>query len=89
MHKPKLKINLIPFENYKVLPLNIYAEAYVDVGQAGYETNDPSNQLNGEFLYAGGLGLNVLLYNDRLLRLEYSLNSLQEGGFFVHFKKAI
>ena len=89
LHKPKLKINLIPFENYKVLPLNIYAEAYVDVGQAGYKTNDPSNQLNGEFLYAGGLGLNVLLYNDRLLRLEYSLNSLQEGGFFVHFKKAI
>jgi hypothetical protein len=33
--------------------------------------------------------LNALIYNDRVLRLEYSINSLQEDGFFVHFKKAI
>jgi hypothetical protein len=40
-------------------------------------------------LFSMGLGVSTIFYNDRILRIEYSLNSLREGGFFVHFKKAI
>ena len=84
-----VNLKFIPIDNYKKLPLNIYAEGYIDGGYAKYTNSDISNDFNGQVLYSAGLGLNTLLYNDRLLRLEYSLNSIGEGGFFVHFKKAI
>lgn len=84
-----LRFNFIPVENYKTLPINIYAEGYIDGGYASYLNSRASNTLNSTSIYSAGFGLNTLFYNDRLLRLEYSLNSLGEGGFFVHFKKAI
>jgi len=87
--KNELSLNFIPIENYKKLPINVYAEGYLDGGYAQYSKSKASNQLNGQPIYSAGIGLNTLFYNDRLLRLEYSLNSLGEGGFFVHFKKAI
>ncbi|PCJ66107.1 MAG: hypothetical protein COA58_08525 [Bacteroidetes bacterium] len=89
LNKSNLKLNFVPIKNYKVLPFNIYLEAYGDGGKVSYQSPDATNKLVNQFLYSGGLGLNTLFYNDRLLRLEYSLNSLGEGGFFVHFKKAI
>jgi outer membrane protein assembly factor BamA len=89
LDKSEMKLKFIPIKNYKVLPFNIYVEAYTDGGSVYYSNLDSSNMLVNKYLYSGGLGLNMLFYNDRLLRLEYSLNSMQEGGFFVHFKKAI
>lgn len=85
----ELILNIIPIENYKKLPVNIYAEGYIDGGYATSNNTRSSNQLNQQPIYSIGLGLNTLLYNDRLLRLEYSLNSLGKGGLFLHFKKAI
>lgn len=84
-----VKLKFIPIENYKILPLNVYVEGYLDGGFASYFDSRASNTLNSSPIYSAGIGLNTLFYNDRLLRLEYSLNSLAEGGFFVHFKKAI
>ena len=79
----------IPYKNYQELPVNIYWEIYSDAGYVGYNHSNKSNQLVNTFIYSGGVGLNTLFYNDRIVRLEYSLNSLIEHGFFVHFKKAI
>jgi outer membrane protein assembly factor BamA len=79
----------IPINNYKKIPLKIYIEAYSDGGYAHLNDAHASNVLPNMVMYSAGLGINALAYNDRLLRIEYSLNSLQEGGFFVHFKKAI
>ena len=84
-----LSLPFIPFKNYQELPLNMYWEIYSDAGYVNYNYSNETNQLVNAFLYSAGLGLNTLFYNDRILRLEYSLNSLKEHGFFVHFKKAI
>lgn len=84
-----IKLPFIPIQNYKRLPLQVYLEAYSEGAYSQLINAPPSNQLNNGLIYSTGFGINTLLYNDRLLRLEYSLNSLQEGGFFVHFKKAI
>jgi outer membrane protein assembly factor BamA len=89
LDKSDLKLNFIPGKSYKVLPINIYIEGYLDGGRVAYANPDQTNKLVNTLLYSCGLGVNTLVYNDRLLRLEYSINSLQEGGFFVHFKKAI
>ena len=87
--KKEMNLAFIPAENYKLVPVSMYAEIYTDAGYAGYGEVEASNRLPNGALYSVGIGLNTLLFNDRLLRLEYSLNGLKEGGFFVHFKKAI
>ena len=89
LDKSDLRLKFLPGLNYKVLPLNLYIEGYIDGGRVNYVSPDESNRLVNTFLYSTGLGLNALIYNDKILRIEYSVNSLQEGGLFVHFKKAI
>lgn len=82
-------LKFIPIKNYQVLPLNVFVEGYLENGFANFESSDASNKLNANALFSMGLGVSTIFYNDRILRIEYSLNSLREGGFFVHFKKAI
>ena len=86
--KKEISISYVP-ENYTILPLNIYAELYADGGYVNYASPHSSNLLVNRFIYSGGIGLNMLFYNDRVIRTEYSLTSLKEHGFFVHFLKAI
>ena len=87
--QPHINLNFIPIENYNFLPLNIYLEYFVDAGYVSNAKHLATNDLPNTALFSTGLSLQSLFYNDRLLRLEYSLNSLKESGFFVHFKKAI
>lgn len=96
MDKSDLKLNFVPIKNYKILPFNAYLEfyadgGYVDVKIRNNQTTFPeeTNSLPNKLLFSGGLGLNLLFYNDRILRLEYSVNSLKDHGIFVHFQKAI
>ncbi len=89
VNKPNLPLKFIPFKNYNFLPLNVYLGAFAEGGYIGNRNVKVSNELPNTFLYSGGISLQTLFYNDRVLRLEYSLNSLKESGFFVHFKKAI
>lgn len=87
----KLNINLgfVPFNSYKILPLRVYLESFFDCGYASDIQTDTSNILPNQILYSAGFGLNFLFYNDKIFRIEYSLNSLKDGGLFVHFQKAI
>ena len=52
--------------------------------------NDPNylalNDLANTSLYGAGLGLNVVTYYDKMLRIEYSINKEFEGGFYLHFE---
>jgi outer membrane protein assembly factor BamA len=89
VNKPHLPLKFIPFKNYNFLPFNMYLGTFVDCGYVDNRNLKPSNTLPNEFLYSTGVSLQSLFYNDRVLRLEYSINSLKESGFFVHFKKAI
>lgn len=89
VNKPHINLNFIPIKSYNFLPLNIYLEYFVDAGYVSAPKTIATNDLPNSALFSTGISLQSLFYNDRLLRLEYSLNSLKESGFFVHFKKAI
>ncbi len=96
LDKSDLKLNFVPIKNYKILPFNAYLEFYADGGYVDAEIRnnqttfpEETNSLPNTLLFSGGLGLNLLFYNDRILRLEYSVNSLKDHGIFVHFQKAI
>lgn len=89
INEPHLELPFIPFENYNFLPINVYLEAFIDFGRTFSNRVIVRNELPNTNLVSTGIGVNTLFYNDRVLRFEYSYNSLNQTGFFIHFKKAI
>ena len=53
----------------------------------GYVYNQEivNNPLNNEFLMSQGFSIDIVSYYDKLIRLEFSHNHLDEIGFFIHF----
>lgn len=77
---------MMPISNFRQLPLSIFLTFNFDVGYA----NDPfyaeGNPLSNETLYGGGIGMDVMFYNDFVFQLEYNLNSIGGGNFVVRSK---
>jgi outer membrane protein assembly factor BamA len=69
---------------YSVIPFKFYLKAYTDIGYSFNQNNFKSNSLANKFLYSGGLGLDIVSIYDVVIRLEYSINQVQQKGFFVH-----
>ncbi|MFI5204714.1 MAG: hypothetical protein ACHQF2_09485 [Flavobacteriales bacterium] len=66
-----------------------YLNFYVDAGYVWDKYYAVKNDLANEMLYSFGVGLDVLCYYDKVMRFEYSFNSLMEHGFFIHFVQPI
>jgi hypothetical protein len=72
------------FERLNNIPIALYAKVY---GNTGYVYNpEPGryNSLNNRLLYSGGVGLDIVLFNDFVIKLEYSANQFRENGLFLH-----
>jgi len=78
-------VRAIQFEQFKRIPLNIYLGAYFDAGYANLKNNQHNNTLSNTVLCGGGVSLDFVSYYDLVLRVEYSINRLNEKGLFLHF----
>ncbi len=90
---PKIitNLNFIPIKKFKKIHYSIYLNTFFDIAWS-HENNEEviaNNNLNNSLLYSGGLGINFVTYYDKVLRLEYSVNSLGEGALFIHFRASI
>lgn len=68
-----------------LIPFRIYGKVF---GNAGYAHHpDPGPQsLSNQWLYSGGVGIDIVTFYDLVLKLEWSFNSLGENGLFLHRK---
>ncbi len=76
---------LIPLEAFRYMPLKIYLAFNNDLGIVNSPYRTSENPFNNRILWGGGLGLDFVLYNDKVFSLEYSYNHLFESGLFLHF----
>lgn len=79
----------MPIKAYRQMPLKIFISMNNDVGYVNDPYDPGENFLNNRLLWGGGLGLNFIVYYDKVFRVEYSLNHLKEGGLFLHFNLGI
>ena len=84
-------LDFLPLKQFRkvffALYLNIFADAgYVD-GFANWNSN--GNRLPNNFLFGKGIGLDLVTYYEKVLRVEYSWNKNNEGGIFLHFTAPI
>jgi outer membrane protein assembly factor BamA len=100
MHKSELKKQLfsieanlgklMPLKQFRKVPIAAYFKIFFDQGYV--QNNLPRNTesiLSNRYIYSYGAGLDLVTYYDAVLRLEYSINALNEGGFFINVKSGI
>ena len=86
-------INLDPLlgiDQFRTMPFAIYIKSFFDSGFVNNNFQQSENAfLNNRYIYGGGIGLDIVTFYDTIIRLEYSVNKQQEGGFFFHFRTDI
>ncbi|MCU0370291.1 MAG: hypothetical protein MUC31_02660 [Bacteroidales bacterium] len=84
-------INFIRTEKFAKVFYALYMNIFFDAGYGfynqdfGQETNDLQNTL----LLGYGAGLDFVSYYDIVMRFEFSINFMNEAGFFLHFRAPI
>lgn len=70
-------------ERLNNIPLAVYAKVYSNTGYV-YNPEPGNNYLANRMLYSGGVGLDIVLFNDFIIKLEYSANQFRENGLYLH-----
>lgn len=68
------------------IPFSIYAKAYFDAGYVRDRYFTLNNTLRNQWIYGWGAGIDIVTYNNRLLRLEYSFNKKLQNGLYLHIE---
>lgn len=66
-------------------PLKIYSTIFHDEAFVNNPFYADSNTFANRHLWSVGMGLNLLIYNDFLMRIEYTLNHTGEHQPYLHF----
>lgn len=80
---------VIPLKAYRRMPLKLYLSLNNDVGYVNDPYDIGLNPMNSRLLWGGGLGLDFIVYYDKVFRVEYSFNHLKERGLFLHLNLGI
>ncbi|MBU8892671.1 MAG: hypothetical protein KOO66_07815 [Bacteroidales bacterium] len=81
--KRMFDLNFISSHKFSKVHYALYFNIFFDTG---YVNSDfiINNKLVNDFLYSGGIGIDLVTYYDKVLRIEYSLNKFGEPGFYIH-----
>lgn len=75
--------NLFRSKSHKDIPFQVFLKTYGNLGYA-YNKNPGNNYMNNQLLRTAGLGMDIKMVYDLVLKLEYSFNQFGEHGFFIH-----
>lgn len=75
---------LIP--QFRIMPFKMYLSIHNDVGITNNPQFGTNNSLSNTLLWGGGIGLDFVYYNDKIIQLQYSVNHLGENGLFLHYQ---
>ncbi len=76
---PTPKFSRIHFASY----ITLFSDAGYVWNKHGY--NPALNKLPESILLGAGLGMDLVTYYDKVMRIEYTLNKKSESGIFIHF----
>jgi len=80
--------NFLKLDQFNRIPIDIYLKTYYDQGFVSNTIDyEQSNRLANQYLFGGGVGLDIVTYYDSVLRIEYSWNSDGNAGIRISAKK--
>lgn len=84
----------MPLKQFRKLPIAAYFKLYYDHGYIQNNIREGSrttvnSTLTNRYIYSYGAGVDIVSYYDAVIRFEYSINALNEAGFFINVKAGI
>jgi outer membrane protein assembly factor BamA len=80
---------LMPLEALRQMPLRLNLSFNNDLGYVNSPFSDDFNPMNNRMLWGGGIGLDIIVYYNKIIQIEYSFNDLLENGLFLHLNMNI
>jgi outer membrane protein assembly factor BamA len=71
------------FKSLNNIPIKLYAKTFANAGYV-YNTHRGENKLTNKLIYSGGVGLDLVTFNDFVIKIEWSFNRLGENGLYLH-----
>lgn len=68
----------------QALPFDFYLKSYLDAGYVDDNFYTEDNHLQNKWMIGSGVGLDILMMYDKIIRIEYSLNRMKEHGLYLH-----
>lgn len=68
------------------LPFSIFLKTFFDAGYVKDRFWTEGNTLRNQWLYGWGAGIDIVMYNNRMLRIEYAFNRKLQKGLYLHFE---
>lgn len=85
------RIESMPLEQFRYLPVAIYLKTYLDLGYVEnyplYRQSEINTALSDRLLTGAGAGVDVVTLYDTVLRFEYTFTREGTRGFFFNIKK--
>ncbi len=77
--------------NYETLPMSLFLTTYYDAGYVWNfnKTATQNNRMPNSYQYGTGMGLNLVVFYDYVVRVEYSINKYQQHRMYVQFVASI
>ncbi|MGB1216807.1 MAG: POTRA domain-containing protein, partial [Saprospiraceae bacterium] len=79
----------MPIKSMKYMPLRIFLAMNYDFGYVNDPYYNIGNPFANDFLYGGGIGVDLVVFVDKVFQLEYSVNKQGEKGFYIHFSLSL
>ena len=76
----------MPFKSFRVMPFRIYLTINSDLGYVNNPYYSTDNPLSNQLLWGGGVGLDFVVYIDKVIRVEYSVNRQGEKGVYLQYQ---
>lgn len=84
----KNEITGVGLTQFSLFHYSLYLNLHADAGTVWDSFYAKQNTLANETLFGWGGGVDLVAYYDKMVRIEYSFNSIGEHGMFVHFVKS-
>lgn len=80
-----MELPIINLSQFKKVHYAVYIGAFYDFGYYQNNTLYKENSLMNQYLYSTGIGIDFVTYYDKILRIEFAYNKMNEAGIFIHF----
>jgi hypothetical protein len=75
----------MPIKAFSEMPVKVYLVLNNDFGYVNSTQFNEVNSLGNKPLWGGGIGLDFVLFYDKVIKIEYSMNHLLEKGLYLHY----
>lgn len=79
-----ISVPYMPVKQFKLNAIKAYLRWQTDIAYVNEPTYISTNFLNNRWLIGYGPALDIILYNNYLIKFEYTSNHLNERGLYIH-----